>query len=207
MATTYTYYTRWHLCYYYDLELYYEQIRKLETCVTQLREICEIMLDRNICNITTAMFASDLSNIQTNNDAMRLMHKRQKRAPLEFIGKLSNLMFGIMDAETARNYDEKINEMQKEVEVSHEMAKRKTTLIKGVIELNNVTLNDFRDNIVKMETQVHRFQKSLNQRVDEIMIDHKLRDISSVATLIMMDHNELSNQIRTALEESMDGGI
>lgn len=136
---------------------------------------------------------------------MRAMHKRQKRAPLEFVGKLSNMAFGIMDAETARTYDEKINELQSEVETGREMAKRKTTLIKGILELNNVTLSGFKQNIDDLEFQLHRFQKTISHKVDEIMIDHRLRDISSVATLIMIDHNELSNQIRIALEESMNG--
>lgn len=62
MSTVYTYYTKWHLCYYYDLELYYEQINKLEVCVKQLRDICGIMLDKNICNITTALFSSDFGH-------------------------------------------------------------------------------------------------------------------------------------------------
>lgn len=207
LAKTYTYYTQWHLCYYYDLGLYYEQIHKLELCVKQMNDICSNIDNDDICKITTTMFKTDLDNIRQNNEAMRKMHIRQKRAPLEFIGKLNNMLFGIMDAETARKYDEKINELQSETEINRKMAKEKTTLLKGFIELNNRTFNNFRDNIFKLESQMQKLQGTLGVKIDEVMIGDQFRDISSVATLIVMDHNELSNQIKFALEESMSGGI
>lgn len=207
LSTTYTYYTKWHLCYYYDLGAYYEQINKLELCVKQMADVCTHINDTAICKLTTAMFSTDLGQIRLNNEAMLKMHRREKRAPLEFIGKLSNMAFGIMDAETARLYDDKVNELQSEAEINRKMARERTTLLKGFIELNNKTFNSFKENIDTLGTDIQKLQDRLGRNVAEVVIGQKFKDISGVATLIMIDHNELSNRIKKALEDSLSGGI
>lgn len=202
MGTTYTYYTRWHLCYYYDLTLYYDQMEKLETCVQQMNYICDKIIDDSICKITTAIFTEDLRKIRLTNGEMNKSHGRDKRAPLEFMGKLGNVIFGIMDAETARQYDDKINELQAEAERNRHLAKEKTTLIQRTLEFSNKTFSDFRDKINQLSEHIENLNLSIGSRVDEIIIGDKFRDVSNVATLIMIDHNELSTRIEAALEDS-----
>lgn len=207
LGKAYTYYTKWHLCYYYDLGPYYDQIDKLELCVEQMDCICNRLIDSKTCRITTTMFTNDLHKIKDNMETVRKISRRKKRAPFEFVGKLSNMAFGIMDAETARQYDEKINELQTETELNRKLAREKTTLLQGIIRMSNDTFTNFRANIDSLNDQVANLTAKLGDRVDEIIIGDQFRDISSVATLIMIEHNALSHEIKTALMDTVNGDV
>lgn len=207
LATTYTYYDRWHLCYYFDLESYYAQIDKLETCIAQLKGICKTVRDINLCTILGDMFETDFKEIRLGKETLRKIHGRNKRAPFEFMGRFANMAFGIMDADTARNYDGKINELQSEAEVNRKLSREKISLIKGVIEINGRAFKDFSERIVGLENETQNILYRLNITDNYVITEGRLRDIVSIATLILIDHTKLATQVEDILDDSIRGKL
>lgn len=207
LSTTYTYYDRWHLCYYFDLGQYYDQIDKLETCISQMIDICGTMRDKNLCAVLEDVFETDFRRIRLGTDALRKIYGRERRAPFEFMGRFANMAFGIMDADTARDYDQKINELQSEAETNGILSKDKTSLIEGVIRLNNKTFTDFKEKIIGLEDETQSIIYRLNISDNHMITEGRLRDIVSIATLILIDHTKLATQIEDILDESIQGKL
>lgn len=207
LATTYTYYNRWHLCYYFDLKLYYEQIDKLEICINQMNVICRYVPSNRICTVLGGMFEVDLRGIKLGQNALKRIHSRQKRAPFEFMGKFSHMLFGIMDADTARGYDEKINELQSEAELNRNLSKERLSLVKSSIQLNKKTFGTFEEKIDKLHDEINSLRERQNHSLDYIFAEDRFRDIVSIATLILMDHEKLSTQIEDILDDSIEGRL
>lgn len=90
-AITYISYNKWQICYYYDLIEYYDEVKKFNICIQQMRLIC------NKIN----KLEYHLENIRNEAETIKFFQNanyRSKRAPFEFIGEINNLLFGLMDA-------------------------------------------------------------------------------------------------------------
>lgn len=88
--------------------------------------------------------------------------------------------------------------------MNRNLAKEKTTLLERSIELSNKTFADFEKNIIRLGNEISELRA---KQIDDMREGNRLRDIAGVATLIMMDHNKLSTQIKNALDGIMNGGI
>lgn len=160
LAKTYISYTKWHICFYHDLEYYYDQINKFETCLEHMKDICDKLYNYTACKITNEQFTEHLLQMQfdlatvESFRSVKTENRRKKRAPFEFVGKIYNMAFGIMHAESARQYDQKINELIDEQGITHELMKEQTILINNTVNLNRQTFENVKQNIQKLEEKV-----------------------------------------------------
>lgn len=210
LARTYISYTRWQICYYYDLTEYFDKIEQFKICIKQMHVTCNRIQDNGTCTIILDQFDNHLESIQTDAETIESFESgshRAKRAPFEFIGKIENLLFGLMDAETAKLYDEKINELQADASRTNDLMKQQTMLIKGVVQLNNRTFSDLKKNVEVLDQEIVTLSSKLDLAINEMILNNKFRDVAQIATLITLEHTEISKELMTLLQNSIDGKI
>lgn len=210
LAETHLSYTKWHICYYFDLINYYEEIRKLEICIDQMKKICSQLQDNSTCSIIINQFNNHLETIQIESEAIESFSSikiRSKRAPFEFIGKIFNMAFGIMGAESARQYDVKSNELQKESVNTEDLMKSQTLLVQRDIKLNNKTFEELKLNIRKLYREIENLANKIGITINDLTYQSKFKDIAQIATLVIMDHNSLAKDLMDTLQNSLDGKI
>ena len=97
LAETFISYDEWHLCFYYDLQNYFEEFDKLHICVDQLKKLCNEYKDKSSCSLIMEQFDNHLENIREDYKTIRSFghgNSREKRALFEFVGKIDNYLFG-----------------------------------------------------------------------------------------------------------------
>lgn len=210
LAKTFISYNKWQICYYYDLSEYYDKIEKFKLCIEQMHLICSKIPSNETCAIISNQFNNHLESIKDDAETLESFENgnhRERRAPFEFIGKINNLLFGIMDAETARLYDEKINELQEDATKTSDLMKHQTLLVKGSIELNNKTFSSLKENVETLDQEIVNLSSKLDLVINEMVLNNKFRDIAQIATLITLEHIEISKELMTVLQNSIDGKI
>lgn len=210
LGRVHTSYTKWHICYYYDLNPYFNQIQQLEHCIEKMTTICGTLQENELCITTIEQLKSHMEDMKTDNtkiESFKQRQERKKRAPFELIGKIQNILYGIMDADSAREYDKKINELQQENNITNQLMQEQTTIVKNTIKLNQNIFNEFRTKINNLTqniiaaTQIS--QSSLLDATQRI----NFHGLAQMAMSIIFQHNKISEELMKLLENSLQGKI
>lgn len=141
---------------------------------------------------------------ETDIEAYQQM-SRNKRA-LEFVGSFLHWAFGLMDAETARDFDNKINSLNSETGRIYNISNEQTSLIKETIELNNKTLADFKNQTNRIKELMRDFQRT-KEFVVGLHSDIVFTQGITIMKLIIMEHQRVLQQILHSLEDVVAGKI
>lgn len=95
---------------------------------------------------------------------------RNKRAVLPSVGKIMNVLFGVMDDDEAKKYEEKTNEIVKEVNVHNDILDGQTTMIMKTIRSSNETLHEFQKKISEIAIELKSKTLSQNKIIDEVAL-------------------------------------
>lgn len=211
LGRVHTSYTKWHLCYYYDLKPYYTQIEHVQSCLTQLRRICANLNENTLCSAALNQLQIHFNDIQTEKDQIesfqQYKQRRKRAAPFELIGKISNLLFGILDAETAQAYDKQIHEMEKKSKVFQEIQEDQTTLIRQNTELNQKVFNSFKTNVEELAEKVSELNLTYQNSTNELANQIKFESIAQITLAIILKHDKISGTLMQLLEDAIHGKI
>lgn len=190
LAEVHVSYNEWRILYYYELGNYYEEIEKLRNCTRFMASLCENMQDNTTCIAITEEHID-----------------REKRALLEFWGKVDNILFGLMDAEHARVYDKKINELQNATTNHNEIMQEQLLLVKNVIVTNEKTFDVFKKALIGLQNEMNSVKTQIGSTVNDLVLHNKFQDISQIATLIIIDLNRQIKALLNLLQNSLTGKI
>lgn len=126
-------------------------------------------------------------------------NKRKKRA-IEWVGKLMNIAFGVMDADTARKIDEQINELMEDNRELKKLNMETTTFIKE----NLIT---DRDNFEKLSFRTNELINRVEQIRDTAGINQAHQEMDFMIATIWNSHQYFSNQILKHLEGAIYGKV
>lgn len=79
LSKVHTSYTKWHICYYYDLNSYFQQIQQIEICIGKMTKICKTLHDNELCNATIDQLKSHMEDMQQDNTKIESFRQRQER--------------------------------------------------------------------------------------------------------------------------------
>lgn len=132
--------------------------------------------------------------------------KRPKRA-IEWMGSVFHWAFGLMDADTARKYDDAINSLNNNTERLHNIEKNQITLIQETIKVTNGTANQLKKQIHELEFQNESIQKK-TLTIELVLYTNDLVMKSlTIIKLMILEHQRIAKQLVQLLEDSISGKI
>lgn len=131
---------------------------------------------------------------------------RNKRA-IEFVGDFLNYAFGTLNADAAREYDRKIENMHNDSSRIHNLLNEQTVLIKESLALNNKSQADLRKQLNKIAEKVELYNDESYSRT--LWMDAQVAMLEGITMIKMLEseHQRLTSQIIGYLEDTVSGKI
>lgn len=133
--------------------------------------------------------------------------KYRRNAPLPIIGKVSNVLFGILDEETAEKYDSQINKLTLRINEHNNILSDQTTIIKKSITSISNTINKFEKKIQNLAIDVKKEITNYNKILNEVELREKLNFLTEIAILIIIEHKETQNSLNAIMKDTTAGDI
>lgn len=194
-------YDMFKMVYFADLAPFYRLRTNIKTAINTIKNVTT-MLDKPIYTTAAGQLAHQLDLLYVDEETLDAY--RTKRWVLcEFCGKINHFLYGVMDAETARQYDDVINGIGSEV-------KENRQLIRDQSEIFKTTLNFNKNTFARIESKLNELAASINNQTDEIRtIKLELTEQGLVqhTQMLMSEYYRIFGQIRRTLTDARNGKL
>lgn len=197
------YSTNWKLVTYYNLEDFHLEHRLLRV---QTKEIEKICLNFKIHKPTrTHPCESQISNIKIilrdidqNTEILEPKHLRNRRGLINAVGSLSKTLFGTLDEEDAKHYDNQIKKLKVNEDHLLELIRSQTIIIDKTINIFNKTSVDIELEFSNVLDKFDKISQAFNYVVKEVnssFINLELESTISAITLSLMRYQNTQKAI------------
>lgn len=202
-------YDSYTLLYHFDLTSFFDMVNLVKgyhvaarrSCESIVSEPCAILVDQLQVQIEY------MNRDEIDITAYQQEHATRSKRSLEIVGDLAHWAFGIMNADSARKYDEKINQLQNVTERIHNFQQEQLVLIRESIGVNN-------DSVIQLQAQIFKLNQTLEnyfywetQHADFIHTESIIHQTVTMAKLLVMEHQRIAHQIIKSLESAIIGKI
>lgn len=205
---TYISYNNWKFVYYYDLSNYYDEIDTFTECFQKMAVICSGLTDNEPCNVLINRYQSIMEDINIDIEYIKSIQssKRKRDAILGMIGTyIHKPIFGLMDEEDAMEMYNKINLIINKQGTHSRILEDNLSIIQRVIKFTNSSLGGFRKNIDELNEYVQNVTSIFTTTEQEIKQHINFKYLSSLATLITMEHERMTRKIKDILKQTLRG--
>lgn len=206
----------WKLVYYYDLTQFYQESRKIISIKSTMIRLCD-KLKQNLLEETQHICTYILNQLNIHEEhtntrdniikSFETTKERSRRAPVEIVGTAAKYLFGILDSESAKEYEKNINTLKSNQSFISELTKKQTTLIEGLITLHNTTISEVQTQLIAVNTYIRKMEEKTSNQGEKIHTSTHFNSLASSITLTLMHHEELSNKIYNLLTNTIHGKI
>lgn len=195
------------LLYHYDLSTYIKLTASVTKCVEEVEKLCELSTEAS-CAVNIMQLKVLMGYMKKDEVAVEAyqLKPRTKRA-IETIGSIYHWAFGLMDAHTAKEYDEKINELQNETVRVQKLITNQTMLFSKSIELSKNIYYEIEANMKKVSEKMIDYWDETSQQINKLKNMDRIMELIQLAKLIIMEHQRLSQQLLGYLESVNSGKI
>lgn len=171
------------------------------------------LIRKDNCKILTEHLNNEYEEMETevvilkSNRQKEYPKKYRRNAPLPIIGKVSNVLFGILDEETAEKYDSQINKLTLRINEHNNILSDQTTIIKKSITSISNTINKFEKKIQNLAIDVKKEITNYNKILNEVELREKLNFLTEIAILIIIEHKETQNSLNAIMKDTTAGDI
>lgn len=135
-------------------------------------------------------------------DEERLMSHRAKRFILcEFCGKVNHFLFGVMDSETAKKYDEAINNLHNTTISDREIIRNQSAVFETALHFNKNVFLRFEEEI----NQLNKNADNITAELRNMQIAMTEQSLIQITQLLFAEYYRVYGQIRRALSDARDG--
>lgn len=207
-------YDTYTMLYYLEISEYKNLANLISEFIVKSEEYCnELATDlynhsNKSCKIMIEQLTTQLKHVERDEldiEAYQQKTKHNKRS-LEVVGNFLHWAFGLMDADTARQYDEKIDQIHNNSSRLHHLVHQQTMLIKEQINVNNNSIKNLEFQITKMKDFVNTYLDYINGEAHFKAVVIFTEGVT-IAKLLIMEHQRLSQQILHCLENVISGKI
>lgn len=186
----------WTLIYYIDMEPFYEETDRLELLIDTLGQMCSRMKqnrDSKFYHCDSVMQHSEIHKNHMKNkiDLIKSFeHTRYKRAPVEIVGSIAKSLFGILDAESAKTYDNEINKLAKDSNYQFDV---------------EASLNSQQKRDLETKKAIDSLQAQIKER--EYLFEFEFNGLTDIVTLALLHHEEMTQTIIKLLSNVLHGKV
>lgn len=196
------------IVYHIDISEYLKQTKILNECVKNMEFICSWIepLQTN-CKLIVEKLRDRLKYMtddETNINSYRIS-TRSERGLIDLGGKVLNFLYGVIDADTAKEYMNEINNIKHMVERTHRVRDEQLSIVRETIAMSNKTYIDLNNRINDALEKIGKLAHEQNKNIDELKLNGRFLEMSNIALLMVGEHERLSNQILRNLENTLTG--
>lgn len=185
----------WKICYYYNMTEYHDEIYDFKVTLKEVEKLCESLLEYN-CRTIVKFFKSEYRKMQADVEKLITDRKISKRsAPLKFLGRVNHYLTGVVDEDTAVQYENRINELAMSINERQTLAANQTTFIRKTIALTQNATNSMKEDLTRMHKLFREVMLGLNRNMEQNFRENRMNSIMQIGTLIIMEHKELTEKI------------
>lgn len=201
-------YDTYTLLYHFDLSNYLDMTKKINECMNGLEKLCNWIQNSN-CKLI-------LQNLQHHFDYMKSdetdiyayrIYQRSKRGLFNLGGKIMHWIFGLIDDDTAKEYDQKINDLSNITKREHEIQVEQLLIIKETIKMSNESFYLLNNKLDDTKKKLFEIENYSVKNIQQLKLDERFLELTNIAQLIIMEHARLSTQLLNSLESTIKGKI
>lgn len=195
-------YDSFKILYHFNIDYVNDISRKLSHTMKQGQSLCNQM-KRDYCEV--AIQQIEKNRLITEIDLKRIDGYGKKRVKryCEMCGTFLHWSMGIMDADTAVSYDEKINELQNATLTQHQLMKNQTYIMETSLKTNT----EIMERLAKAIYDTSKNEEQLSKKALETELNVRFGEIIQLATLMNSEQQEMIRSIKQTLAEAKAGKI
>jgi hypothetical protein len=202
------YNTEWQVVVYHDLKGINIQSSEIDIYVKYINNLCRKLVIQNWtdCHHFPEISKEKLEQIKRTEDLIREIsdHKiqktRKRRGVFNFIGEISKVLFGTLDNEDAKYYNDQIKHFEENSEDFTKLLKQQLIIVRSSLGAVNNTVMDIEYNQKKVENALIQIKNFLNATMAEDQ-----RDINTLKAKIMVEsHIAKAKEALETLQRYLD---
>lgn len=122
---------------------------------------------------------------------------------MNFVGSVASALFGVLDQEDADRYNSEIIKVKADQNYQNELLQKQTLIMKRLTQSTNTTLAD-------IISRLNNINKSLNELIENnnwSEIKQNFNTIAATLALTLIDHDQITNEIKGILSHTLKGEI
>lgn len=197
LATAQTSYEAYKMIYYTKVGGYFHLEELSETAIKAANASCNT-LPNDQCHILINQLHAQFLNALRDTEEIKA--QRKTRAVCEWCGSLQHYLYGTMDANTAREYADHINQIGNETKLQHDLAENQIGLFETFLKSNNKTTAEIENELNRIQNDMNNLSSSLQlmQRSDART---RTLELIQIASEILLEHFYVFSQIDKSLNE------
>lgn len=205
-------YQKWNMVYYYDLNSYFEQIKLFEKIIDEMHRACDLLkIDGSTCLSLIIKFEKYQEKIEHSKSIIKRYKLdgkiRTQRSLIPQIGTVLKALFGIIDEEQAEIYNKKIIQLEKNAKQKGEFSNERLSIIQSSLMTNDKRFKELTIKIITLSTQLRSLNATTFEKTSQTLISDNFNYLAHSATLIMIDHNRISDIIMQLLTNTISTKI
>lgn len=137
----------WNIISYFDMTNFKTELDGYKTYLEELQYTCDqISKFDPQCKQLVLTFSEEIKDLSDRQEQIFTTTIRNKRGLIDGVGKLSKFMFGTLDAEDAKYYDEEIKKLSKNDQHILNLIKNQTLIVDSTVKIlkNTESQNSFK---------------------------------------------------------------
>lgn len=200
----------WTLLVYYNLTAYFEAERNINTYVKHIAQICK-RLTHEPCDSIINQLRHKLRHL-SDNDALMLAEpvRRRKRGYFDGIGNLARTLFGTLDEEFAKKYENDIETLKNNDKHLLNLLRNQTLIIEAenniIKNSENYTQSHFMSIQVYLQ-QIHDDMSTMETRLQRLVTMNDVNAASLTASLILSDLYRVQDMLVRTMSDFNKGHL
>lgn len=193
--------------YHLDISEYMKMTTRVTECIDKLEYLCRWTKSTN-CELIIENLRNQVTHMKIDeSDINSYKISRAKRGLINLGGKILNWIFGVMDADSAQEYDKKINEIHETSKREHTIQNEQLMLVRETLNFSNKSYTELNEKINGTIEKIKELYGHSTKQLEKLQTEEKFLELTNVAQLIIMEHTRLSTQILKNLESTLAGKI
>lgn len=198
-------YQKWNIIYYYSITSYLDQINSFENIIQEIHKACYLLNDKSgICTTLIVRLENYNGKIEHSKDIIRRFRTdgRYKRSIMPMGGYILSAIFGLMDESMAMAYNEAINQLEENMKTNDDLRKTQLSVFKDSLISNDNRFKELTNKLISLNLQIKKSNHTMSNNTAHAINKENFDYLIQTATLIMIDHNRVSDTIIQLLTDS-----
>lgn len=203
----------WRICFHHDLSSFFSEESKVMITTSTLRTLCKQAIATHPESSTASYGKFIIALLDAHRTRMHTKlatikaysHHRNRRAPLEIIGTAAKTLFGILDAESAKNYDQQIDNLATNSNIHFDLLKRQTMLVENIIQHQKSSIEETQKELDRITQTVNKLYASAGTEIADLKITAQFNTLSSAVSMAMFQLETMADDIIHLLTNAIHG--
>lgn len=217
----------WNLVTYIDLSRYDLSVDQLDFHYELIKKLCEkpsiSKYHVGACHRLVRSVNHTLIRIKADKDVVKQLvgrkgdydnYVRSKRGLFNIIGEGAKMLFGMMDEDDARYYNDQIEKSKKNEAVLLQLVKQQTSIVKSTVHVVNSTIGDIIHNEKLLKMSLDKVNEHINHTTDTLIqaldfyeLQNDIEEHVSLLSIMISHYRSELDQLISAILGAQSGVI